>query len=397
MKARVLMIGGYDRSLVRFRGSLLQTLAAAGHSVFAAAPVETPGVEAELRALGATFVPAGLQRTGVNPLADLRSTWGLIRLMRRISPDVLIAYTIKPVALGGVAAAACNVQRPFALITGLGSAYFTAGSRGHVMRFAADLYYSTTLRSYATVFVQNEDIARELIARELVPADAIVIVPGSGVDVAHFAPEPPRPADEPMEFLYLGRMLKDKGVRELVAAAGEVKRRAPRARIVLVGDRDRNHTSVSDEEIAGWRSEGHVEFAPAVDDVRPSLRRCHALVLPSYHEGLPRVALEAMACRRPVITTDTIGCREVIRGLQPPDRNGVRWGVNGALVPVRNHRALAAAMLHLVANPVLAETLGAAGRVIAEREYDVHRVNRLMLRHMGLGDDRPARATRRAI
>lgn len=379
---KVMVVGGYDRSLLNFRGPLLAALAQAGHDVVAAAPAETSEVPRGLKELGVRFAPVPLARAGLNPVADLGSLLRLRGLFRREDPDVVLSYTIKPVIYGSLAASWEGVPRIYALITGLGAAFHTPGLKGRVLRAVAVKMYRTALARCTRVFVQNQEIAELFIRERIAAKDKIMVVAGSGVDTEHFSAVPP-PVGRPT-FLLLARMLRDKGVGEYVTAARLLKSEFPAARFLLVGDVDRNPASVRPEELAQWHREGVVEHHPAVGDVRPLLAQCSAYVLPSYHEGMPRSVLEAMATGRPVITTDTIGCRETVINAGPTDQQGVRTGDNGLLVPVRRVDPLAAAMRRMLLDDSLRERLGRRGREIAVQQFDVRRINDLMRRAMDL-------------
>jgi glycosyltransferase involved in cell wall biosynthesis len=179
-------------------------------------------------------------------------------------------------------------------------------------------------------------------------------------------------------------MLRDKGVGEYVAAAKLVKERIPAARFLMIGDTDQNPAAISIEQLRQWNREGVIEYRPATEDVRPLLAQCTCYVLPSYHEGMPRSVLEAMATGRPVITTDTIGCRETVLNATSADSDGIRTGDNGLLVPVGSVFPLAAAMIRLAADRPEAERMGRQGRIVAESRFDVQSINDIMLRVMGL-------------
>ena len=385
----VLVLGGYDRSLLNFRGSLLRAMVQAGRIVIAAAPAETAGVPQSLSEIGVRFVSIALVRAGLNPIADGLNFVRLIRLFRRTRPDLVLGYTIKPVIYGSIAAQWSGVRRTYALITGLGAAFHTGGFKGRVLRFVAVTLYRIAFRCCTKVFVQNKDIAELFIREGIVPVGKLVVVPGSGVDTQHFE-FVPMPSGQPV-FLLLARMLRDKGVEEYVAAARAVKKQLPGARFLLVGDTDPNPAAIGLKQLQQWNGEGVVEYHAAVSNVRPLLGECTSYVLPSYHEGLPRSVLEAMAVGRAIITTDTIGCRDLVASPRSADSAGVRWGENGALVPVREVAGLAAAMVHLAQHPELAAAMGKCGRCLAEQFYDVKRVNTQMLSEMNFLNEDPLR------
>ena len=386
-RRRVLVLGGLDRSLINFRGPLIRAMVTAGHEVFAAAPPENAEVPQHLAKLGVQFVPVALARAGLNPLADGRGLFQLRSLLQKERPDVVLSYTIKPVIYGSLAASWAGVPRIYALITGLGAAFHTPGIKGRLLRFLAVFMYRLAFARCNKVFVQNSEIAELFIRKNIVPAGKIVVVPGSGVDTQHFTPVSLPPG--PLVFLLLARMLRDKGVEEYVAAARLVKKEMPQARFLLVGDTDPNPAAIAERQLKQWNEEGVIEYRSAISDVRPLLSACSAYVLPSYHEGMPRSVLEAMAMGRPVITTDTIGCRDMVFDAGAPDAAGVKWGCNGALVPVREVRSLAAAMIRLGGDPTLAEKMGQQGRLLVERFFDVNQVNALMLSEMKITKDTP--------
>lgn len=369
-----LLIASYPDSLIKFRGPLLRALVAEGLNVHVAAPdlADVPDVRAELEALGITLHDIGLKRTGTNPVADLKTMAELWRLMRRIRPDYVLGYTIKPVIYGSLAAWLARVPERFALVTGLGYAFTgeATGKRG-VLRKLIQRLYRFGLSKGHKVFFQNPDDEALFRQLALLPADTpSCVVNGSGVDVADYAlaPLPEKPA-----FLLIARLLGDKGVREYAKAARKVKAQYPDTTFRLVGWIDNNPDAINQQELDEWVNTGTVEFLGRLADVRPAIADCNVYVLPSYREGTPRTVLEAMAMGRPVITTDAPGCRETVID-----------GDNGFLVPVKAVDELAAAMIRFAENPELADQMGKRSRQVAEQKYDVHRVNESMLAEMGV-------------
>jgi len=382
IRQKVFVFGGVATSLVNFRGPLLREMCQTGHEVTALAPQNTGDVATSLAAIGVRYLPVTLARAGLNPFADMLSFLSLKRIFRQERPDVLLSYTIKPVIYGSLAAKWTDVPSIFALITGLGASFYTKGVKGRLLRFIAVTMYRLALARCTRVLVQNEDIAELFIRESILPAEKIVVVPGSGVDTEHFAYCPN--AKGPPVFLLLARMLWDKGVEEYVAAARLTKKQLPEARFLLVGDIDPNPSAICAEQLRRWNEEGVVEYRSAVLDVRPMLAACSVYVLPSYHEGMPRSVLEAMSTGRAVITTDTIGCRETVINAGQADAEGIRVGENGLLIPVQSVAPLAAAMIRLARDVGLRESMGRRGREIAEQQFDVHRINEMMLREMNL-------------
>ena len=368
---RVALLGSFAPSLINFRGPLIAAMIARGHQVFAMAPDIDPETARQLEALGASPVSVPLEQTSLNPFAGARSIGALKRTFARIRPDVLIAYTIKPIVLGGPAARAAGVPRFVPLVTGLGYA-FTEGRepRRLIARAAASLLYRRAFGYSNAAIFQNPDDLSEFHRRRLLPAKLrTAIVNGSGIDLDHFAPVPPPPAPS---FLMVARLLGDKGVREYAEAAVRLLERHPQVRISLAGWIDPSPNAINQAELDAIVNSG-VQFLGRLADVRDAIATHRVYVLPSYREGTPRSVLEAMAIGRAIITTDAPGCRET-----------VIEGENGMLVRPRNSDSLYRAMVRFVEQPALAEAMGPASRRLAERKYDVHKINREVLHHSGL-------------
>lgn len=372
---RILMIAGFAESLIKFRGHLISELVAAGHDVHVAAPGldRDPEFRNALRELGATPHDVALSRAGTNPISELRSLVVMFRLLRAVRPRTVLAYTIKPVVWGGIAAGFAGVPNFVALITGLGYAFTgEASGKRAVVRRLSQLLYRLSLRNAARVIFQNPDDAAEFAARGLLPAGLVPhLVDGSGVDTDAYASTPL--PDGPIRFLLIARLLGDKGIREFAEAAALLKARGAEAEFHLVGPLDPNPDGLPESLVKAWNDAGVLRWHGGVADVRPALSQAHVFVLPSYREGTPRSVLEAMSMGRPIVTTDAPGCRETV---QP--------GINGFLVPVRDHHALADAMAAFIADPSLVVRMGARSRRIAEEKYDVRRVNAQMMLAMGL-------------
>jgi glycosyltransferase involved in cell wall biosynthesis len=277
------------------------------------------------------------------------------------------------------------VPHIYALITGLGAAFHTTGFKGRLLRFVAVRLYRLALARCTKILVQNKEISDLFIGEGIVPAAKVVVVAGSGVDTEHFVAVP-IPSGPPV-FVLLARMLRDKGIEEYVAAARLVKKQMPDARFLLVGNPDANPSAIRLDRLNQWSKEGVIEYRPSVADVRPLLVQSTVYVLPSYHEGMPRSVLEAMSVGRPIITTDAIGCRDLVFDLGAQDADRIKWGRNGALVPVREVTSLAVAMLRIARNPKLAEDMGQQSRLIAERFFDVALVNAQLLAELDIANE----------
>jgi glycosyltransferase involved in cell wall biosynthesis len=372
MARRVLIIGSYAPSLIQFRGPLIAAMIEAGHSVVGAAPDMPQATEDALRALGAESREIPLRNVSLNPAALLQSYRAVRALIRKERPDVIVAYTIKPVIVAALAGRAEKVASIVSLITGAGYAFTDGRELKRLMsRAAASLLYALALRRSNVVIFQNRDDERMFRDLWLVPrASRTHVVNGSGVDLKQFSPVPlPKTA----AFLMIARLLKDKGIRQFAEAAKRLKAAHPNVPVILVGDLDPSPDSLTRAELDELIRCG-IDYRGQLKDVRPAIADCSVYVLPSYYrEGTPRSVLEAMAMGRAIITTDSPGCRETVKD-----------GENGFLVKPRDSESLYAAMMRFVDEPRLALSMGRASRALAEEKYDVSKVNATFLGYAGL-------------
>ncbi|MBH0113697.1 glycosyltransferase family 4 protein [Novosphingobium sp. YJ-S2-02] len=371
---KVLVLSSLAYSLTNFRGALLQAMRANGHEVVAVAPDRDEAVEEALAKMGVQFRQIPMERTGTSPLADLRLLADYMKLMARERPDLVLAYTQKPIIYGGLAARAMRVRRFFALMSGLGYVFSEGTARRPILRRVVARLYREAVRRARAIFVFNADDREDMIALGIVsPSQSVIKVPGSGVDLDHFAQQPlPR---DGLRFLLVGRLMQDKGIHEFAMAAEQIAREHPDCTFSVLGHYDRvSPTGIDEAECARLARRYPVRFIPGSSDVRPYLASASVFVLPSYYrEGLPRTILEAMATGRAVITTDMPGCREP-----------VVEGENGFLVAPRDAASLRRAMEHFIEVPGLAASMGQRSRELAEKVYDVHKVNHVLLDEMDL-------------
>lgn len=357
--------------MLSFRGDFIAALVKRGHRVIAVAPSIPASVRTALEGIGSETRQIEITNTSLNPLTTIGTLSQIRGLIRECKPDVLMAYTIKPVILAAIAGRAERVEKVISLITGVGYA-FTSGRemKRRMSRLIATILYRVALSWSDEIIFQNKD-DRALFRRLRIVSKKRIsrLVNGSGINLVKFTP-----AEMPagVSFLMIARLLKDKGIREFAAAAARLKNEYPDVPIVLVGRLDPSPDSVSQRELGQILDSG-IEYKGELADVRPAIANCSVFVLPSYREGTPRSVLEAMAMGRAIITTDAPGCRETVR---PAD--------NGYLVPPRDADALYEAMLRFVTNPTLAAKMGKISREIAENKYDVRRVNAKLIEYSGL-------------
>lgn len=342
-------------NLVNFRAGLIRAFVEAGHEVVAIAPFDE--YAEQLDALGCRYVPLPMDNNGTHPGRDLLLLWRYFCLLLRERPAVFLGYTVKPNVYGSLAAHALRIP-VVNNIAGLGTVF----NRDNWLTGLVQSLYRLALSRSARVFFQNSDDLELFVERGLVRRDVAGRVPGSGVDLERFNVTSLPAVGSNVRFLLIARMLWDKGVGEYVGAARIIRRRVANADFCLLGFLDaQNPTAISREQMSIWTEEGFVRYLGSSDDVRSEIARADCVVLPSrYREGVPRTLLEAAAMGRPVITTDTVGCRDAVDD-----------GVTGFLCRQRNAEDLAEKMERMIAlSPSARAEMGRRGREKVEREFD---------------------------
>jgi len=349
---RVVLAANSSWNIVNFRAGLIRALKAGGYEPVVLAPLDQ-AAEERMDSLGVERIALDIDRSGLNPLADLRLLRTYRSVLRRIRPFACLTFTIKPNIYGCIACGRLGIPA-LANISGLGTVFIKRGP----MVTMVSLLYRFGLRRAATIFFQNPDDRDLFIQRRLARPAQARLLPGSGVDLDRFRPAQLPPG--PVTFLFIGRLLGDKGVRELARAARQLRRARPEVRVQLLGPIDEgNRTAISRSELDRWIKEGAVDYLGETDDVRPFIARATAVVLPSYREGLPHSLLEAAAMGRPLIATDVPGCRAVVVD-----------GENGFLCAARDPDSLEASMKRLADLPDSERSaMGMASRSRAEAEF----------------------------
>lgn len=378
---KFLIISSFLPSVLNFRGKLLEAIHQQGYEIHIIAPDLTSfSTEHEkLLELGYYVHEVSMQRTGTNPVADLKTLGSMYTLIKKIKPDYVLSYTIKPVIYGTLAAWLAKVPNRYALITGLGYAFQnveTQTKRSVFQKLVHGLYQQALSRSHKAFFQNPDDLKLFQDLKLLTVQTPTVVVNGSGVNIADFNVLPlPLTADQKIKisFLLIARLLGDKGVREYAEAAKIIKHKYPHVELNLVGWIDENPSAITQQELDQWVTKKTVKYWGKLTDVRPAIAESSVYVLPSYREGTPRTVLEAMAMGRAIITTDAPGCRETVVD-----------GDNGFLVEVKSVESLVEAMQKFIHQPELIEKMGNRSREIALHKYDVHQVNTHMMHEMGL-------------
>ena len=314
-----------------------------------------------IRAEGFALIPLSMKRANGNPWREIVSLMEIVRVYRRLRPDILHHVAVKPALLGSLAARLVGIPRMVNAIAGLGYVFSSNAITARILRPIISIGFRTLLNGpLSWVITQNPDDQKLMVERRLVTPDRMSLIKGSGVDLAHYHPGQSRDADQPLVAAHVSRMIWDKGVGVTVEAARILKARGVALKIVLAGRPDSdNPASISEQQLRAWHDEGIVEWLGFCDDVAGLWGRCQIAVLPSwYGEGVPKSLLEAAACGRPIVTVDGPGLREVVQD-----------GTTGILIPPRDATALADALQRLAEDESLRHRLGQAARALAENEF----------------------------
>lgn len=345
----VLILANDAKTLLLFRREVLEELLRHDCRVIVALPPD-PAI-ASLREIGCEIVETRVNRRGMNPFQDINLLCRYWRLIRSIRPSVVLTYTIKPNVYGGMAARWLGVPS-MATITGLGTAVQNPGP----LRLLTLFLYRRGLKGAKRVFSQNNAIEEILLKERISVPEKIVRVPGSGVNLQKHCLQPYPEDDGMTRFVFIGRLMRDKGVRELARAARQIKEEFPNTSFEVLGGYEEQYESLID----ALCREGTINYAGYQNDVRPFLARSHAIVLPSYHEGMANVLLEAAAAGRAILASAIPGCEETFDE-----------GISG--IGFRPHDAedLTRALRQFIELPYLQkERMGLAGRKKMETNFD---------------------------
>ena len=349
----ILFVGNTAWSMYNFRRSLFSKLITLNYTVTVVSP-EDEFYQNKLSELGCNCISLNIASKGINPFTDIKLIWDLKAILKQIKPDFCFFYTIKPNIYGSIAAKSLNIKH-IAIVTGLGYTFIN----NNIISLVAKTLYKYSLKSASEIWFLNSEDKETFFKYKLVDKTKASILKGEGIDLSHFTCTP-LPLNT--SFLLIARMLWDKGVGEFVKAAKILKEKYPEVSFNLLGfigvD---NPSAISKKQIDEWTSSGIINYLGSTTDVRPYIKECNCLVLPSYREGVPVSLLEGAAMGRPLIATNAIGCKEAVDS-----------GINGYLCNLKDAVDLAKAMEQIIRmSPEEKSKMGMAGRNKMEKEFDV--------------------------
>ncbi|TAN42098.1 MAG: glycosyltransferase family 1 protein [Nitrospirae bacterium] len=352
-KNKIIIVSNTSWNIYNFRRGLIKAFKKAGYDVLALAPRDRYAYMLEKE--GTLYREVVINNKGTNLIEDIRLIIEFYKILKEERPDVVLTYTIKPNIYCSIAASFLNIPI-INNISGLGFLFI----RDNWLTRIAELLYKFSLRHSKKIFFQNNEDLRFFVEKGIAKEDLVEVIPGSGINTDFFAPGADSKDDGRIIFLLMARMLWDKGIREYVEAAQLVRLRYSNVEFQLLGFMDvPNPEAISRDVVDKWVSNGTVRYLGETDNVKDVINKADVVVLPSYREGAPKSLLEAMSMGKPIITTDTAGCREVC------DHE-----VNGFLVPVKDSQALADAMIRMIEAGEKRKEMGRMGRNKVLREFD---------------------------
>lgn len=351
--AKILILANFDVGLYKFRKELIQKLLEEKHQVYLSLP--DGDLIRPLEEMGCTFIDTPLERRGMNPATDLQLLKRYKQILQEVQPDLVITYTIKPNIYGGLACKRCKV--PYAInITGLGTAFQKEG----MLRKMVIRMYHAACKKARVVFFENEENRQVFLTHHIIRKEQAVSLNGAGVNLEDYAFTDYPSEAQGIRFLFIGRVMQEKGVDELFAAARVIKARYPDVQFDIVGPYEDDYETT----VRQLEAEGIIHFHGYQEDVRPFIAQSHCFVLPSWHEGMANTLLETAAMGRPLITNDIPGCREA-----------VEEGKNGLLCRAKDTESLTGQLEHfLQLKPEERAKMGKISRQRMEQIFDKKKV-----------------------
>lgn len=374
----IVFIGTIASSIYDFRADLIRSLLKQGHRIYAFTSQYNAEDINKIEQLGAIPVTYTLNRGGLNPLADIVATYQLLKKIKHINPDVVFSYFAKPVIFGTLAAKLAKVPRVIGMLEGLGYT-FTEQPEGlshktKFIRYIQVFLYKMALPMLDQLIFLNPDDPKDLLETYSIKVKKVVILGGIGLNLQEYPYQPVDDISLPIKFLFIGRLLKEKGIHEFVQAAKLVKKQYPKTQFTILGQIDTfNIGALQQAELDDLIASCVVEYRGQVNNVKDWITNSHVFVLPSYREGVPRSTQEAMAIGRAIITTDVPGCRET-----------VIQNRNGFIIPRWDSKTLAEYMIYFIENPKQIRFMGDESHKIAIDKFDVEKVNQRLQNILGV-------------
>ena len=375
---KIVIIGTVSSSILGFRGPLIKELVRKGYDVYAFAIDYTEQQRQLLASLGVVAVDYQLSRSGLNLFSDFRTMFQLKAKLKSIKPDIVFSYFVKPVIYGTLAASLVKIPVRIAMLEGLGYVH-TPNENGFsfkkkVLQIVQGFLFTLSFKFATKIIFLNPDDPKDLLKTTLFSKSKVEVLGGIGLELLDYPYLKPD-ISKPMRFIFVARLLAEKGIYQLIKAIKLVQKKYPNTELVVLGGLDEgNPAGLTKKDLKNLIKQEIIIYPGQVSNVSEWLNDSHIFILPSYYrEGVPRSTQEAMAIGRPILTTDVPGCRETVVD-----------GENGFLVPAFDVEKLTKKMMWFVEHPEQIGPMGLASRRMAEERFDVHKVNARMLEIMEL-------------
>jgi len=362
LSKKILIIGGKAWSIINFRGSLIKKLVEKGYEVTAVSSEATKSELEKIKNIGASYIDIQLKSNTISILKDIVYFFKLKRIIFKLNPNIIISYTMKPIVYSGLAIFFKKNINFFPLITGLGNIFNTKKINLYPIKIILILLCKIALRNAKILIFQNNDNLQYFKKLKIAPKTKKIIIEGSGVDIDYFNIEPF--TNKNITFLLIARLLKDKGIIEYIKAAKKIKSKIKNINFNLIGPKDASNNRVDFDYIKKNHNAKIINYLGFQKNIKPFIADSHVYVLPSYHEGLPRSVLEAMAMGRPIITTRVSGCKETVINNK-----------NGFLIPCKNINILIEKMMWFITNKKKILIMGQKSRNLVEEKFSSKKID----------------------
>lgn len=364
-----MIITSNTKMFFNFREDLVLAIKNKGYDVSVVVPQS--GYEKDFERIGAKGIAIDMNKNTTSILKNIKYIFTLKKIIKEENPDIVFSYTIKPIILGSIAAKMANINKIYSMVTGMGHVYEEdVDFKTKIIRFICGIGYKIAFKFNKRVIFQNKDDINEVVERHYLPRNKCFLVDGSGVNMKKFSK-----TELPQEdvFIMISRVLKSKGVKEYFEAARMVKDKYPKTSFLYVGRIDATSYALTYDMLKEYVDDGTIEYIPETDDVFSYLKNARYFVLPSwYREGIPRALLEALATAKPIITTDSYGCREVINGK------------NGLLVKPRDIDDLYEKMLYMIEHKKEVMKMSEESYKYCKERFEISLINKQMLKALDI-------------
>lgn len=357
---KFLIISPKNRTIYNFRGDLIKEIQKNGYEVFVTLP-NGDNLD-KIKELNLKYEIIPLTKHGLNFFEDIKYLFKLSSFIKEIKPDKILAYTVKPIIYGSIASKIVSNKNFYSMMTGSGYVFISTSFKAKILNLIVKNLYRIAFKISKKIIFFNVDDLNNFVERKIASKEKSFIVNGSGVNLEKFKP---MPYPENITFFMLSRLLKSKGVIQYLEGCKRIREKYPQVRCMLLGKIEKMPDAIPENRIMHYVKNGYVELFGETDNVLDYYKKTSVYILTSFREGVPRTILEAMACARPIITTDVPGCRETVVD-----------GYNGFIIPLNDVDKLFEKMEYFIENKNKIEKMGKNSYNLCVEKFDVRKINK---------------------